>query len=549
MTKGIKKDLLVFTPIIVVILFVFWNLPQTFYQQDEWQVLGNNIVQGVGNIIKYLSPVQLFFSEGRVLARALDFIFFDMFRFTVLPVVIFAVFMHIINSFLVFYLAIKLTEKRFIAFFASIFFAVNSVSHQAVTWAAAITTTLPATSLVLLSILSYLKFLETNKKKWITLSFVFTVLSFLFKGVGIFLFIFFPVLYFFFTKRKSFIEYIKTHVLFITYGLLTFFFRYVILLNSTTKVGRFVTGGSGFNEKLLWHFILYSLTGFFQLFFPPLPVYNLATKITYLQYPFTITSPIRGLLEQTAITDMITIIGTLVVLLFIFFLNNIDKGKRARFLILSFSLIFLSFLPYTVLDRGASYMDSRYYYVGAIGAGMILGYVLNFFLEQNKRIGYFLVLFSSLLFFLHIKNIREDLSYQVETAKQRLYILHTIKETYPDLKDKNIFYMTGNQDYYISNNKIPMQQGMGYTLMLWYYDTGKIPAQFLEENFLWDIGSQSYKEIASSGFGYFSNLKTLLENYKKYSLSPNNIISFYWDAGKHRLIDTTVQTRKLLILK
>ncbi len=546
MQKIIKGNILFIIVLAIAIVFTFWNLPQTFYQQDEWQVLGLNLVQGTSNIIKYTSPLQLLFGEGRPLVRALNLIFFGIFKFTVIPTALFAILMHIVNSVLVFYLVKKITLKNVIAFIASLFFAVNAVAHQAVTWAAAVGT-LPATTLILLSILSYLKFLEEKKKKWLLFSFFSTIISLLFKENGIFLFVFIPALYFIYNKKRTSIDFIKTHVLFIFYGGAIVLFRLSeFSLSIDKKVGVFVSGGTGFNQRVLLHLILYPITGFFQIFVPPLTFYNLANKFTQLQYPFVISTPLAGLVPQTIVSDLIAVIGTLIIVSLVLLLNRNNKYKDTTFLLFSIFLTLFSFLPYAVLDRGGSYMDSRYYYLAAIGGGMILGYILNFFLQKTKILVLIPIILASLLIFFHIKVIKDEISYQVKIARVRLYILNTIKQTHPTLSNKNIFYIIGNQDYYISNNPLPMQQGMGYTLMVWYYDTKKIPSALLNDNFIWNIGSQGYKEINGAGFGYFSDFNTLLETYKKYDLLPEKVISFYWDGKKEKLIDTSVKIRTFL---
>jgi len=546
MQKIIKGNILFLIVLAIGIVFTFWNLPQTFYQQDEWQALGHNLVQGIGNITNYASPIQLFFGEGRPLGRALNLIFFGFFKFTVIPAAIFAIFLHALNAFLVFYLVKKLTAKYSIAFFASLFFAANGVSHQAVIWAAALGT-LPATTFVLLAILNYLKFFEKEEKKWLFYSFFLMILSLLFKEVGSFLFIFFPLLYFFYSKRPTLIGNLKVNFLFIIYGLLAVVFRLSELFFETErKVGVFVRGGSAFGTKVLFHLILYPLTGLFQIFYPDLPIYKLADTITRLQYPFVVPTPLFELTAQTIVTDSISLLGAVAILMTLWMIDKIGKYKNPKFIIFSVSLILLSFLPYAVLDRGGSYMDSRYYYVAAIGAGMIVGYIFQFFLERNLYIAIFVTLLGGLLFVQHIQVIRKDISSQAKIAKERLYILNTLKQIHPSLNDKNIFYITSDRDYIGPNNKLPFQEGLGYTLIVWYYDTGKIPQELLNSNFLWDIGSQGYKEINSSGFGYFSDLNTMMESYKKYNLSPKDVISFYWDGEKQKLIDTTSQTRKLL---
>ena len=546
MQKIIKGNILFLIVLAIAIVFTFWNLPQTFYQQDEWQVLGHNLVQGTNNIIKYTSPLQLLFGEGRPLVRALNLIFFGVFKFTIAPIAYFSLLVHLINSVLVYYLIKKFITNKVAATLGTMFFALNGVSYQAVTWAAAMNT-LSATTLILLSILSYLNFFERNEKKWLFYSLFLTISSLFLKEIGSFLFIFFPILYFFYSKKHTLVENVKVNFLFITYGLLSIFFRLgELFLATDKKVGVFVMGGKGFGEKVLLHLVLYPITGLFQIFFPPLLIYDFAKKIAHLQYSFITTTPLSEIVSQTIIADMIAVIGAFTIVIFIFLINRSEKSKHMRFLILSFLLILFSFLPYAVLYRGGSYTDSRYYYLAAIGGGMLFGYIFNFFLQKKIIIAAIAIFFGSVLILNHGKMIKKEIRQQVQIGNQRLFILKTIKDSYPTLKDKNIFYITSRQDYIVPKNTLPFQQGIGYTLMVWYYQTGKIPTEFLNNNFLWDMGSQEYKEIDNKGFGFFSDFHSLLFTYKNNELSPESVISFYWDNRSNKLIDKTAEIRKLL---
>ena len=88
----------------------------------------------------------------------------------------------------------------------------------------------------------------------------------------------------------------------------------------------------------------------------------------------------------------------------------------------------------------------------------------------------------------------------VVESQTRIKFLNQMSLLLPKLEsNKNIFYITGDTDYYIVGNKVPFQQGMGYTLMVWYYHTGKIPKDLINENFLWELNSQGYKEIDNKG--------------------------------------------------
>jgi len=546
MSRVSRTTILFFIFLAGLLAFTYWRLPQTFYQQDEWQTLGQNLVQGPYNIIKYSSPIQLFLGEGRPLGRALNIIFFWVFQYTIVPTVLFALVLHFFNCWLVFRLAERLTAKKIIAVVATLFFAVNGVAFQAVTWAAALST-VPSTTFFLFSIFSYLDFLDTQKKKSAHISFLFLFISLLFKEISVFLFIFYPILYLLRKKKIKIGEALKAHVLFFAYGAAAVIFRLSeLFLNTDKKVGAFIGGGGNFSQKVLINAVFYPLTGVFQTFVPPLIMYDIARTFTMIEYPFVVATGHLDTIYQTLVTDTLCAGGTFLLLLIIIWINQKEKGKLNFFVWFSFLLSLLSFLPYAVLERGGSYMDSRYYYVAAIGSGFLLGYVAEYLMRWKKLLVPLVLIFIGALLFYHIQYIETDLSQQVEIAQLRLSLLNSIKQIHPTLGDKNVFYVTGDKEYYGPHNMVPFQQGMGYALMVWYYHTGKVPASFVEGNVLWDIATEGYKETDGHGFGYFSDLSALQDAYHTYHFSRDDVVSFYLNSKKQQLVNTTDSTRKLL---
>src|SRR3989344_5949416 len=81
---------------------------------------------------------------------------------------------------------------------------------------------------------------------------------------------------------------------------------------------------------------------------------------------------------------------------------------------------------------------------------------------------------------------------------------------------------------------LPFQQGSGYTLMVLYYNSGKIPKSFLKDGFLFEIGSQGYKESDNMGFGFFTDKKELEKAVTNYNLPPSSILhlQYLWQDNK-----------------
>lgn len=537
----------VYLPVVIPLLLVligYWGLHQTFYQQDEWQEIGL-LYSGVitPNPFDDFSFLELIFGQGRVFSDLMLSFFLLVFPFNMGPLAFGSLFLHALNVFLVYKLAIRLTKNQFLACTAASLFAINAVAHQAVTWGAAIAT-LPATALILGALLSYLHFLETDKKKFYYLAFGLAFGSLLFKEIGIFLFILLPILYAL-HKKASWKAILQVNWLFLVYGLAIVIFRTALLVGADSQNGTFVTGGN-FGGKVLVHLFLYPLTGLFQALVPSLPMYEFAESIAKLQYPYLRTTALAEIVPQTIITDLVTLFGSVILIGLVYMINKKNNEHDSQLLFVAFGLALLSFLPYAVLDRGGSYMDSRYYYVAAIGASLVIGYLIIELWKRTIMTKIIAALLLVVLVSFHWRYTRAEIATQVDVARQRQTLLRSFKDYYPVLPAKTIVYLTGNRDHYIAANKAPLQQGVGYTLMVWYYGTETIPKQFLADKFLWDQGSEGYEEIGSQGFGFFTDLTKLQATYQEFGLSSANILAFYWDSENQRLEDITNEIRTQL---
>ena len=538
MFKNIFLPIAVLSLITILILF---NLPNTFYQQDEWQTLGHNLADGIG-IFKSTNPLSFFLGESRPLTLLMNLLFFGYYKFTIVPTAIFAILFQIINSSLVFYLVNKITKKRIIAFSASLFLIANSVSHQAVTWSSAIGT-LPAATFIIIAIIMYLKYLEKAEKKYLTASFISTVLSLYFKGIGLSLFILLPLMAFIYKNKpinkKNIKETFFINLPLFIYGFLALVFRFSEVFFRTEKFAGFADGmgNNSFAQTVLLRLILYPLTSLFQTFVPPLDLYSLTPVITKVQYKFLIGSPLTDLVSQTIVADMVSIAGTAAILGFLGFIMYKSKDKiMSRHMLFVLLFFFLSFLPYAVLDRGSAYLESRYSYVGAIGAGILFGHIIYFLININKYFKLATLFLAAIFLFHHVSIIRRDINYQVNLGNARKEVLNGIKNHYPNIEKNSIFYVISDKKYYgeITN---PFQNGLGYVLEVWYYDSGKIPKEFLSKNFLWDLGSEGYREKGNYGFGYFQDIDKMAKVMEKDKLSISMVHAFYIKSKENRVLN------------
>lgn len=534
------KTILYCLVITLAILAVYIPITKLFFQQDEWLGYGLYLVKGRGMILQNTGGLWgIILGQGRILTNVLLYLFHNFFPRNILPVAIFAIVLHVSNSLLVFHLARKLFKNSLMAFLASLFFALNSVSQNAITWMAAAVNTLPSTTLILVSMIFYFKYLESDKTRWLITTFALAYVSIFFKETGIFLLLFLPVLSLVF-KRYSLRKFLYTYWYFFLMSIVIVAFRLFQFKFMPHPDALFLTGStSDYWGVLLSRILFYPITSFSLVFIPPEPFLWFARLFTLVYYPFP-SSPGTILIAQTAVLDLLAVcftFGTLVIVgLFLKYSPKLEK----KYIVFFSTFLFASYLPYTVVSKSFSYLESRYYYLSSVAAGIILAWLL---LSVYRKVKVFyiklvIVLLFLLFIFWHLKYLNASLKSDVNIATERKQFIHQLKEIAPGLEENiNIFYITSDADYYIAGNKVPFQQGMGYTLMTLYYDSGKIPEQLLRDVYLFEIGNQGYKEVDGFGFGYFSDEKEMEIQLKRYRISPDSIFRFYYDSKNGKLTE------------
>lgn len=540
--------LIIFSLILfAIILVTYHQLFQTFYQQDEWIALGHIMTQTFSEYFEPFSGTALLGGGGRPLSVPLQYFLFSNFPFQTTPFVIFALVFHFLNSLLVFLLAKKITKNFLIASISAIFFATSSVSHQAVSWIGASPTTLPSAFFVLLSLLSYFYFIENSKKYFLYLSIVSALISFFFKESSIIVFLLLPLSFIIYSnKKKSFSTLIKNHFVLIAYAIVAVASRvFDLFFINKGLTSTFVTRNSDPLARILFHALLYPFESLSQVLIFPGFMWKISSFFLSISFPSILHSPSGVLVTETIGAEIISIVFSFIILvsLFLVFRNNKKDGKVILFSLLFF---FLSFLPYIFLDKSNAYLDSRYFYLSVVPAAIIFSTVINLIKNKLDRNCFFPIAFSLLIFFFaQARFVNNEVGFQANVSRERKNFLISLEKLYPSVPTNSVFYITGNRDFYVPDHKIPFQQGMGYTLMVWYYKTGIIPKEFLNA-FLWDIKEEGYREKENKGFGYYWNLDHLSTDFKRNGINKNRVIALFYDADKEKLVDITKSVREEL---
>ncbi|MBI5613786.1 hypothetical protein HY947_02590 [Candidatus Gottesmanbacteria bacterium] len=542
---------IVFLFITFVVLATYHGVFFTFFQQDEWQNYGHHLLKGAGVLFdtdRGQNLLKLFFAEGRVLSEVMYLLLYGISRFSVVPIFIFSIFVQVINSYLVFILGKNISKSLFFGIIASLFFAVNSVSSQAVTWAAAVGT-LPAATFLLFSLLLYVEYLEGGNTRKRNFSYFLGILSLFFKETGLFIFVLYPLLYLLWGKVKKIQDIFLVHAPLLLYGIALVLFRMYELLSAPKSAAGFVGPDSGgFILPMLYHSIVNPMISLIQMFIPPLDIYAFIPTIVRSEYRMLVGSPMFDLVGQSAVTDVVSLAGSMIVLFILGGMLLAEKNENYAKKTLTFGLLlfWLSFLPYAVLHKEFSYMSSRYYYVGAIGAAIVFGYLVDWFLCRVHFIGKSFIFGLVGIFLVHqMQSIQNDIRPQIVLANERKNYLNEIKRVHPKLENKTIFYITSDKKF-LGEITYPFQNGLGYILEVQYYNTGKIPRSFLATDFLWDLGSEGFRDENGSIFGYFEHLDLIGAAVKEGKISPQIVYSYIYNSKTHTMSDISLSVREQL---
>jgi hypothetical protein len=530
---------------------VFMRLPQTFYQQDEWMGLGRMFAYGWPHEITTGNSFwQVFFAEGRVFARILGILLQKTLVLNTAPMMVLCLLLHLANAFLVFRLTEKLSGDRTAAGLAMGFFAFNAVSHQAVTWLGAAIPSLPSTAFLLLSLCFYHDHVQGKApRRSLALAVAAMLTSICFKESGLSLFLLFPLMYFLLRRaspqRKDVLGFLRTHALLLAYGAALLLFRLRGLLDQEPISGFIYAGRGDFKTKVFLHMFLYPMTSLGQMLVPPLDFLTFANWFVKHQYAYLLGSPVSGLLVQSAVLDMLSL--ALSTGLIALLLRSAVRPHEKQLIRFGLAWAAIGFLPYAVLERSYSYLESRYYYGSVPGLGIALAVAaLGAWRAGKLWARVFVVSAAALYFGAHATLIRRDIDAQATLSRERRQVIAGLVEIKPFLQKKNVIYIHGSRSYTLPEMPVPFQQGVGYTLMVLYADTGKIPRSFLEGQYLWNMTDDGYREEGDSGFGYYFDEGRLREAVQRHGLGPNNVFSFYYNGERKELTDTTERTRALL---
>ena len=545
-----------------IIVLTYWDLPKTFFQQDEWLTFGRMILRetagGAGDVLSY----PFFGGKGHFtpLAYYQLYLQFKFFGLSLEPIVYISIVTHVVNSLLFFYFAYLLLKNKFLAFCSSLFFAVESISNQAVTWIGASTNTQGAVLFLLLSLIFTLKYFQSNRKRNYYMGLIFVFIGLLFKETILFFFILLPLMWFLFEQKKgrrNFYSFLKPLIISgFVYVLMRVFLLFVSFVNivQSSKINSLP-----FTFDIV-RLILLPFKILPQSIFPQQYLINISDIATFYFFPQYVSQEglVNPYFSQTVVFgQVIPLLSIPILLIGFIFYKLLFRRKEvilSKIVVFSLAFIMLSSLPLGFIfgDVGSfPIYESRHLHVAAIGVSIFLVVglygVVKFFLKRSKYIPLVLFVVLTPILLTHFILTRMEIDRLVRISIPRKSILQSIITSYPRLPQKIVFYTESDTAYYgmpIEEKALPAQINFGLILLVWYQKNENFPPCLFDFNpQTFHMLAQRYIECDGRGFGYFRDYDKLISAIKENNLSFDNIIAYSWHGKTGELQDITEQIK------
>lgn len=574
---------------IVLVFIAYWQLLYSYFEADEWyaftltlpltsdplgflKILVKSTVDAKVHIVPI--SIELFF---------LNTLFFGT---NFVPYAFISVFLHSINSFLVFFfMRLLMPRKLIFAFLGGIFFALAPTPMHAVTWAATYQTSVLPVTLSLLSII-FLKFaFLKEKKKFIWMSIIFLFLALLTKEIAFFLFITLPVMVIF-EKRVFPLKFLGK--VFAISLIVYLIFRFIIPnldtlsgkivgiiadknisksytqpinpVDTGTIVSRDLSIYKNLPAEVISRVIIFPVRMVGTVFVSRPTVFSIVGFITPIAYPSS-SEGNPGQLGFLYGSGNFVVIYIISIAILIYSFNLFLKFKRERqlnelqALMIGYSIVIVSALLlvliiFTFPRWGTDfYFDSRYYYPASIGAAIIFPFLLFGLGEVISRLfriknisfvvlGIFIIWLINNMYVFNITKSQFINRYGAD----RKEIVSQLKDYIPILKQKTVFYME-TDGLSAFGPSLPFYTSVPQALTVEYYDKNHLPDSFFNKT-LFDGKPQGYSYMQGRGLGYYTSKKDLAEAFLQKKFELSDIHAFYYKSLEGKLLDKTLEVRK-----
>ncbi len=483
--------------------FVYKWVPQTYFQQDEWYSISQAL------LVKK-DPSIIFHIISGVHFTPVAQLWFDVqyyqFGLNSTGYGLVSVLSHITVLVLAYILLRTFSVRILPAFFGIVFFALNPVSSQVVTWYSASVIGGPPVIFFLSASIIWIRNRKKNVPFYNTVSSLLFFFALLGKEDIITGFIVIFILSIF-VIRKRIISYKPVIIPFVLW-LIVYICAWAF----------------GVNEQVTQHHksISDSLS-----YVALIPVWMSNIFMTH----DTLRSALQSLFGQYAmyfsfINDdrLLKAISLAIGGLFYisYFVTLVIRKQKAMNVLLFPALLVLSMLPYFLSFSNG--LESRHYYLPVLITGNGIAWYLNWLLKKKyTSVLKFSLLMLTLLICVYGLSDQPNSDYIATQVKRRVIVTEMRKITKPSTK---------TVVYYIENGAgFPFQSGPGQMLLTLQgmHDSAFLP--YMRTYFLWGMFEEGYKKIGQKGFGYYFDVNKLSNAYHKGVFDRSSIRAFSYDKN------------------
>ena len=528
-----KRIVLSFFAFLILILIYYHKAFSFYFQGDErfyfseyFPLVTNPLIGIFQSIIKSVVDAYWISGGGHVvpLQSLLWFVSILIFRLNFTWYILLGLLLHALNCLLLFKLCRALKVSSGLAFFASLFLAINVSHFQAVTWPMVTIYDLLSTSLILISLLALLGSFQ-KKKNQIVISLGSFVGALLIKENAVVLFVLIPLITYLFDSR-SFRKVIKAiSVLAIVY----FLFRFIL--------PKFFVAGEIFQNTL--HIGMDTLQNYIQIFS------NMALQdlVSY--------STLNKQISLATQESVHIVIFAMAILISVFCFKE-RRRSESKIILIGMAMIFVNAFIVLLTSLYSSYkiefliIDSRYLYLVSVAWSFIFIGVGKFIHSKlRKDIKWKVIAIYCLVIMLFLISsyftLQQILIPYEQTGIVRKQIINSIQSDSKNLSANTVFLIESNQGYYGFAQIPPFQTNLGQVLAIQYFNKGELGPQFVNTRSLQKIplNKSWYFKDKNLSFGYYLNREDLFKDGLKNNISERDIKAYSWDGKENRLINTT----------
>jgi len=518
---------------VAIVLVVYWRLPLTFFEQDEWQAFETYINQS-GQPISDCLAIQ------RPLTCVINRIEWPLFGLHPEPYAFFSLFLISAISVAFYRFLRHWPVPRYKAVIAAGLFPLLATGSQAITWFGAFSASLPSFLFAILALNFFINDLKKPAWGWQIATLASMAISLYFKEDTLWLLPVIAVTWWTYrqTQQQAFSwRSAFRHLTLI--GVITLTYLYLERLRQTTGAS---FGGliSTTNTADYRRDVLESLV--------KLPFQHLAHVLIPPELIGSFTISFQQSIASLSFELSLILIAACLLLL-------IRQSPTRPLLFTLFVWLITAFAPYAVFGKNPDYLEGRYYF-GA--QAPLMAFLVISLMPDRAKLRKLLDLNSfgtaviALIVVINLLIINFRLTRSVDISQDRKKILSFIKKsTGPLPKKAIIFAETPNFGYVgLAEYILPFQNGLGTTLRVIYQNYNQdYRALSKKQAYLWDIVKEGYDEVDGVGFGYFRQYDKLMKTLKEKNLPIDMVYSFKWHGGPNRtIVDTTSLLRGRILV-